>query len=68
LSVEEGGITTEPLEDEQASQVCLSEEEALAVGHLGLQLEQMFGGPRDVEWAVSKVRVQFLFCKVTPFS
>jgi phosphoenolpyruvate synthase/pyruvate phosphate dikinase len=55
--VEEGGIIAEPLDKEKVSQLCLTKEEALAVGHLGVQLEQMFGGPRDIEWAVSKVRV-----------
>lgn len=60
-SVEEGGLTAEPLENEKVSQLCLSEEEALALGHLGVQLEQMFGGPRDIEWALLKVSNSFVF-------
>jgi phosphoenolpyruvate synthase/pyruvate phosphate dikinase len=55
LSVAKGGLTAEPLENEKVSELCLTEEEALAVGRLGVQLEQMFGGPRDIEWAISKV-------------
>jgi len=39
------------------TQLCLTKEEALAVGNLGMQVEQMFGGPRDIEWAVSKVGI-----------
>lgn len=61
FSVEEGGVTAEPLENEKVSQLCLSEEEALALGQLGVQLEQMFGGPRDIEWALSKVSNLLLF-------
>ncbi|KDR08398.1 Putative phosphoenolpyruvate synthase [Zootermopsis nevadensis] len=57
---EKGGVITEPLDKEKVSQLCLTKEEALAVGHLGVQLEQMFGGPRDVEWAVSKGQIYLL--------
>jgi len=61
FSVEEGGVTAEPLENEKVSQLCLSKEEALALGQLGVQLERMFGGPRDIEWALSKVSDSLLF-------
>jgi hypothetical protein len=61
FSLEEGGVTAEPLDSEKVSQLCLSKEEALALGHLGVQLEQMFGGPRDIEWALSKVSDSFPF-------
>jgi phosphoenolpyruvate synthase/pyruvate phosphate dikinase len=47
----------EPLQNEKGSQLCLTEEEALRVGRLGVQVEQMFGGPRDIEWAISNVSV-----------
>jgi phosphoenolpyruvate synthase/pyruvate phosphate dikinase len=57
LSVAKGGLTTELLENEKVSQLCLTEDEALALGRLGVQLEQMFGGPRDIEWAISNVSV-----------
>lgn len=57
---EEGGVTAEPLENEKVSQLCLSEEEALALGQLGVQLEQMFGGTRDIEWALSKGQIYLL--------
>ncbi|PSN52100.1 hypothetical protein C0J52_04339 [Blattella germanica] len=51
---DEGGITAELTEQDKVSQLCITTTEALALGKLGLQLEQMFGGPRDVEWAISK--------------
>jgi phosphoenolpyruvate synthase/pyruvate phosphate dikinase len=57
LSVARGDLTAEPLENEKVSQLCLTEDEALAVGCLGVQLEQVFGGPRDIEWAISNVSV-----------
>lgn len=61
FAVEEGGVTAEPLENEKVSLLCLSKEEALSLGQLGVQLEWMFGGPRDIEWALSKVSNSLLF-------
>lgn len=55
-----GGLTSEPLENGKGFQLCLTEEEALAVGRLGVQLEQMFGGPRDIEWAISNGQIYLL--------
>ncbi|XP_023716266.1 prodigiosin synthesizing transferase PigC isoform X3 [Cryptotermes secundus] len=55
-----GGLMAEPLQNEKGSQLCLTEEEALRVGRLGLQLEQMFGGPRDIEWAISNGQIYLL--------
>jgi hypothetical protein len=63
ISVEEGGVAAEPLESEKVSQLCITKEEALALGHLGMQLEQMFGGPRDIEWALSKVSDTVMFSR-----
>ncbi|KAJ9593843.1 hypothetical protein L9F63_027511, partial [Diploptera punctata] len=54
------GITAELLEPDKAQELCLTTSEALALGELGVQLERMFSGPRDIEWAISKGKIYLL--------
>lgn len=55
LPAEDGG--TEELDTSEGSseEGCLSDEMALRLARLGLQLDRAFGGARDVEWAVAEV-------------
>ncbi len=49
----EGGV----VEDEDpsaADRACLSEEQILALAALGQQVAEHFGGPQDIEWALSQ--------------
>lgn len=48
------GTSEEELDPEQSSTQCLSDDVILRLGHLGLYLEKVFGGPRDIEFAVAK--------------
>ncbi|KAJ4449028.1 hypothetical protein ANN_00422 [Periplaneta americana] len=57
---DQGGVTAEPLDREKVSQLCLTNDDALLIGQLGLQVEQVFGGPRDIEWAISKGQMYLL--------
>ncbi|KAJ9588291.1 hypothetical protein L9F63_018343, partial [Diploptera punctata] len=60
ISVSDTGITAELLEPDKAQELCLTTSEALALGELGVQLERMFSGPRDIEWAISKGKIYLL--------
>ena len=48
-------MVAELLDSDKVHQLCVSESEAVALGQLGVLLEQMFGGPRDIEWAIAEV-------------
>lgn len=41
-------------EDEQKS-CCLSEDQILKLGEIGMHLEKLYGNPRDIEWAIYEV-------------
>ncbi|XP_067001276.2 rifampicin phosphotransferase [Anabrus simplex] len=55
-----GGVFTQTLEQDKTSQICISTEEQLELGQIGLMLETMFGGPRDIEWAISEGKIYLL--------
>ncbi len=60
----EEGIQRVPVPAELASQPSLSETEALAVARLAMQLEQHYGGPQDIEWAIDeRGRLHVLQCR-----
>ncbi len=44
----------------EAGSLCLSSEMALRLARLGVELEQRFGGPRDVEFALAKDSIYLL--------
>ena len=50
----EEGVQRVAVAPELASQPSLSESEAMAVARLAMQLEQHYGGPQDIEWAVDE--------------
>lgn len=50
-----GGVKTELLSDQLMECVCLSQPEVIALAQAGLCLQQLFGWPRDIEWAINKV-------------
>jgi pyruvate, water dikinase len=53
--LEEGAISPD-----EAGQECLSDEEAILLGQWGLLLEDHFGGPQDIEWAMDGKRKLYL--------
>nr|CAD7445211.1 unnamed protein product [Timema bartmani] len=42
------------------TQICITEEQALLLGQLGLRVETAFGTPRDIEWAISQEMIYLL--------
>ena len=47
------GTREEKIDEQVSSTLCLSDEKILELGQLGVYLEKAFGGPRDLEFAVS---------------
>ncbi len=50
------GIREEPLPPEDSAKPCISDEEAIQLARWGRLLEEHFGSPQDVEWAVTPER------------
>lgn len=65
LSQGEGTITEE-LDNLENDRICISEEIALRLGNLGIQLEQLFGTARDIEWAI--VRGEIFLLQARPIT
>ncbi|KAF0306178.1 putative phosphoenolpyruvate synthase [Amphibalanus amphitrite] len=55
-----GGTAEVPIDSSAAAAGCLSDSTALRLARIGVQLENAFGGPRDVEWAISKDQIFLL--------
>ena len=50
------GMKEEMLEPGEAEEPCLTDDEALQLARWALLLENHFGGPQDIEWAMEKDR------------
>ncbi|KAI9559139.1 hypothetical protein GHT06_015928 [Daphnia sinensis] len=48
------GTREEKITEEDAVALCLPDDKVLEIGQLGVYLEKAFGGPRDLEFAVSR--------------
>ena len=46
-----GGTERRMLDEQEGSRPSLSDEEAIALARLGVQIEQHYGSPQDTEWA-----------------
>ena len=51
---ESGGVTYRPLDSAEGARPSLEAEHLQALAELGARLEQHFGSPQDVEWALDK--------------
>ena len=47
-----GELKTIELSDEEATKPCLSEEQVIELAKLGLKIEELYGRPQDIEWAI----------------
>ena len=54
ITCKDVGVGEETTPTERSGTFCLSDEEAKEIGRLGIILEEHFGGPQDVEWAVDQ--------------
>jgi len=54
ITLSEVGVTDVETPPDKCSTFCLSDEEAKAIAKLGKSLEEHFGVPQDVEWAIDE--------------
>lgn len=43
------------LDDNSANEMCMSQDEAKSLAKIGMILEEEFGSPCDIEWAILNV-------------
>lgn len=43
------------VDEDLANKLCITEEQAVRLGKIGVLLEKKFGNPRNIEWAILKV-------------
>ena len=55
VMAEEGDTLEEDVDAEHTSALCIADDTALRLARLGIELEERFGGPRDIEFAIAKV-------------
>jgi phosphohistidine swiveling domain-containing protein len=55
-----GGVRERALAEDRAARPCLDDATAGRLALLGAEVEALFGGPQDVEWAVSAGEIQLL--------
>jgi rifampicin phosphotransferase len=48
-----GGVMSEAVDEADAGRPCLTEAQALALAEIGSRLEEHYGQPQDVEWAIA---------------
>ena len=56
VTTPEGGVRDEPLPQELASAPCLRDEEVLSLSRMAVEIDEHFGGPQDIEWAMDANR------------
>lgn len=57
---EAGGVVSTPVSPEERERFCLSTQEAQEVARAALRLEERYGGPQDVEWAIDPAGKLFI--------
>jgi pyruvate,water dikinase len=60
IDVDRGVVGLADVDEELRNLACLSEREVLEVAALGHQVEQAFGAPMDIEWAMDHARQVYL--------
>ncbi|MES2625216.1 MAG: PEP/pyruvate-binding domain-containing protein [Pseudomonadota bacterium] len=54
IPAESGGVLEQEVSDERRKQCCLSDEQIHALVALGKKVEQHYGSPQDIEWALDQ--------------
>ncbi len=60
LDAVEGGIEEHEVAVGEEEQAAITDEEAVRLAQAGAQLEALFGGPQDIEWAIDRERRLFI--------
>jgi pyruvate,water dikinase len=59
----DGGTVEEEVSAELVEELCLGEEQLLALSNLGARCEQVYGPARDIEWAIADGKLYLLQCR-----
>ncbi|KAK1124993.1 hypothetical protein K0M31_006330 [Melipona bicolor] len=60
ILLSDNGVVTIELNEQENKTVCLSEQIALRLAAIGMDLEMLFGSARDIEWAVVNENIYLL--------
>ncbi|XP_066290085.1 rifampicin phosphotransferase-like isoform X1 [Branchiostoma lanceolatum] len=60
VPLDNGGTALQEVNSAQSEKCCLSNDTAVCLGHIAVQVEEAYGGPQDIEWAVSQDTVYLL--------
>lgn len=60
LDAVEDGTEEHVVPDHQAEAAAITDEEAAQLAGAGIELEALFGGPQDIEWAIDRERQLFI--------
>ncbi|CAH1270229.1 Hypp4299 [Branchiostoma lanceolatum] len=60
VPLDNGGTALQEVTSAQSEKCCLSNDAAVRLGHIAVQVEDAYGGPQDIEWAVSEDTVYLL--------
>ncbi|KAG1714557.1 putative phosphoenolpyruvate synthase [Nymphon striatum] len=55
-----GGVEEKTVSDKDSKLCCITEEQALKLAQLGVLVEQSYGNPRDIEWAILEGKIFLL--------
>lgn len=53
---DENNTKTMQTDKEKSNSLCLAEDQILLLGEVGLEIENAYGSPRDIEWGFYQVR------------
>lgn len=53
---DQNNTKTMQMDQEKSNRLCLTEDQILLLGKVGLEIENAYGSPRDIEWAFYQVR------------
>ena len=62
-SAPDGGTFEEQVPAEQVEQLCLNDQQLAALNSLAERCEQVYGGGRDIEWAIADGELYLLQCR-----
>lgn len=60
LDAVQGGIAEHKVAEAEAEQPAITDEEAVRLAQAGVRLEELFGSPQDIEWAIDRQRQLFI--------
>ncbi|XP_048489521.1 uncharacterized phosphotransferase YvkC [Plutella xylostella] len=60
VAAQGSGVTTEDVPENERNVACITDEQILQLAKMGVTQEELWGAPRDIEWAVTKDAIYLL--------